>query len=74
MKQTISAKIVSSFPTAHSTPTHHLIAFIMNKNSELVLLDGANNGPVVIENECEDIFINSLNHIESLINSGKISS
>ena len=52
--------------------THHFIAFVVNKDKQLVLLDGCVNGPHIVEDNCEDVLRGSIKEIKRRLEAGEI--
>lgn len=52
---------------------HHFIAFVVNQQKQLVLLDGLINGPLVIQENCDDVLRGSIKFVQQKLEEGKIS-
>lgn len=52
---------------------HHFVAFVVNKDKQLVELDGTKKGPVVIEENVEDVLRASIKEIKKRLEAGEIS-
>ena len=52
---------------------HHFIAYTINKNGQLIELDGTKKGPVVIADNCTDVLQGSITEIQRRLSAGEIS-
>lgn len=52
---------------------HHFISFTVNDKKQLILLDGCIKGPLVIEENCEDVLRGSIKFVQKKLEEGKIS-
>lgn len=59
-------------PTTAENVNHHFVAFIRNKNHQLIELDGTKDGPAIIEESCEDLLKGVSKEIQRRLADGAI--
>lgn len=52
---------------------HHFIAFVVNKDKQLIELDGTKKGPVVVEENVDDVLRATIKEIQKRLAAGEIS-
>ena len=52
---------------------HHFVAYVVNKDKELIELDGTKKGPVVVEENVDDVLRASIKEIKKKLENGEIS-
>lgn len=63
----------SNMAANQSEVKHHFVAFVVNKDKQLVELDGTKKGPLVIEEGCQDVLRASIKEIQKRLGAGDIS-
>ena len=63
----------SNQATEQSGVKHHFIAYTINKNNQLIELDGTKKGPVVVAENCTDVLAGSITEIQRRLKDGEIS-
>ena len=63
----------SNQATDQSGVNHHFIAYVINRNGQLIELDGTKKGPVVIKEACNDVLADSVGEVKRRLADGEIS-
>jgi ubiquitin carboxyl-terminal hydrolase L3 len=60
----------SAVPTGQEGVTHHFIAFVVNKEKQLIELDGCIDGPNVVAENCDDVLRGTIAQIQKRLADG----
>ena len=63
----------STVPTEQNQVRHHYVAYVVNKNGQLIELDGCKKGPHLVAENCEDVLTGSIAEIKRKLAAGEIS-
>ena len=73
MHKGFAAQGQSDAAAQQSDVKHHFVAYVVNKDKELIELDGTKKGPVVVEENVDDVLRASIKEIKKKLENGEIS-
>ena len=73
MHKTFASQGQSNQAESDSDVKHHFIAFVINAKGQLVELDGMKAGPVVVQDQCEDVLKDAARILGQRVESGNYS-